>query len=310
MMPPPANVSVALPVGQAIERMKRVLFQPFDLGKWFTIGFCAWLANLGRSRFQGNYHFGPGHGSGADQVREWVEKTRDYVTNNLVWILPLAAVLLVLGIAIWVLLIWVSSRGRFMFLHCVALDKADVAAPWREFAREANSLFWFRLAVGLAGLVAILPLAAVMVIRGWRMLERGQPSVGGILELVCVGLLLTLVAAVFCIVAKLTTDFVVPIMFRRGEGCLQGWGTLLGLVAGNLGRFVLYLIFQIILALAIAVLILTAVLATCCIFGCLAAIPYVGTVLLLPIYVFRRAYSIHYLAQYGSDYDVFRLQQQ
>ena len=154
MMPPPANVSVALPVGQAIERMKRVLFQPFDLGKWFTIGFCAWLANLGRSRFQGNYHFGPGHGSGADQVREWVEKTRDYVTNNLVWILPLAAVLLVLGIAIWVLLIWVSSRGRFMFLHCVALDKADVAAPWREFAREANSLFWFRLAVGVASMFA------------------------------------------------------------------------------------------------------------------------------------------------------------
>jgi hypothetical protein len=30
-----------------LERVKRVLFQPFDLGKWFIIGFCAWLAFLG-----------------------------------------------------------------------------------------------------------------------------------------------------------------------------------------------------------------------------------------------------------------------
>ncbi|GEM_PF-2401405 len=38
--------------------------------------------------------------------------------------------------------------------------------------------------------------------------------------------------------------------------------------------------------------------------GCLLAIPFLGTVLLLPILVFERAYSIHYLAQYGSGYDV------
>ena len=159
-------------------------------------------------------------------------------------------------------------------------------------------------------MVAILPLVLIMVIRGWRMLERGQPSIRGIVALVVVGLLLMAVAAVFWIVAKLTTDFVVPIMFQRGVGCLQGWGVVLGLVVANLGRFILYFIFQIILSLAIFVLVLTAVLATCCIFGCLAAIPYLGTVLLLPIYVFRRAYSICYLAQYGADYDVFRLQQQ
>jgi len=62
-----------------------------------------------------------------------------------------------------------------------------------------------------------------------------------------------------------------------------------------------------VLALAIFVVILTAVVATCCILGCLAAIPYLGTVLLLPVFVFRRAYSLYYLAQYGLDYDVFRL---
>ena len=41
------EMSVTLPVGQAMDRVKKVLFQPFDLARWFAIGFCAWLAYLG-----------------------------------------------------------------------------------------------------------------------------------------------------------------------------------------------------------------------------------------------------------------------
>jgi hypothetical protein len=308
MTPPPEQVSVSLPVGQAIERVKRMLFQPFDLGKWITIGFCAWLAYLGRGGFHGGYNFSSPHSGGAAAVREWVEQTRHYVAQNLIWIVPLAAILVLVGVAVWVLLLWLSSRGRFMFLHCVALDKAEVAVPWRKFAREANGLFWFRLGLGLLGLAGTLPLVAVMALAGWRVLDRGELSVGGIMELAGIGLMLALVAVVFWILGKLTTDFVVPIMFRRGAMCLPSWGVLLGLLAANPGRFLVYFIFQIILALAIFVLVLTAVLLTCCILGCLLMIPFLGTVLLLPILVFKRSYSLYYLAQYGEQFDVFRLQ--
>ena len=41
------RVSVIDPVTPAIDRVKLILFRPFDLGKWFVIGFCAWLAYLG-----------------------------------------------------------------------------------------------------------------------------------------------------------------------------------------------------------------------------------------------------------------------
>lgn len=307
MMPPPEHVSVALPVGHAIERMKRVLFQPFDLGRWITLGFCAWLAQLGQGGSSAHFNVGRDHKGGMRSVRNGLEQAWDYVAHNLYWILPLAAVLLLLGVALWLLILWLSSRGRFMFLHCVALEKAEVAVPWHKFARQANSLFWFRLVVGLASLILTLPLLVVMAVTAWRMIERGRAGLGGILELVGAGLLLAVLAAVFWVVNRLTEDFVVPIMFRRGGRCLQGWGVLLGLVAGNLGRFILYFLFQIVLALAIGVVVLTAVLATCCILGCLLAIPFVGTVLLLPIHVFRRSYSLHYLAQYGGEYDVFRL---
>ncbi|MHC5179911.1 MAG: hypothetical protein ACYSOS_05225, partial [Planctomycetota bacterium] len=39
--------------------------------------------------------------------------------------------------------------------------------------------------------------------------------------------------------------------------------------------------------------------------ACFLAIPYIGTVLMLPILVWRRAYSLIYLSQFGSEFDVF-----
>lgn len=284
-----------------------MLFQPFDAGKWFAIGFCVWLAQLGQGGSSAHFNYNLDHHEGMQSLRDWLERARDYVSHNLYWILPLAAALLLLGLALWLLVLWLSSRGRFMFLHCVALDKAEVAVPWRKFAREANSLFRFRLVVGLLSLAVVLPLLAVMAVTGWRMIEGGKNAVGGILELVGVGLLLVLIGVVFWVVKRLTTDFVVPIMCLRGGRCLQGWGVLLRLLIGNLGRFVLYFLFWIVLAIAIAVVVLTAVLATCCLLGCVLIIPYLGTVLLLPIHVFRRSYSLYYLAQYGGEYDVFRV---
>jgi hypothetical protein len=47
-------VSVADPINQAIERTRRMLFKPFNAGKWFTFGSCAFLAQLGEG-CGGNY---------------------------------------------------------------------------------------------------------------------------------------------------------------------------------------------------------------------------------------------------------------
>ena len=60
------EISVTEPVSPALERVKTMLFKPFDLGKWFTIGFCAWLAALGEGGGSGmnfNNTFGNKTGS-------------------------------------------------------------------------------------------------------------------------------------------------------------------------------------------------------------------------------------------------------
>jgi len=306
MQTPPLNLSVTDPLSRALDRVKLVLFQPFDLGKWFVIGFCAWLAFLGESGggFHANFPFNWSDHRGRRLDREF-EQVRDYVMSNLHWIVPLVMTLVVLGLVLGLVITWLSSRGRFMFLHCVALNRAEVADPWRRYAREGNSLFLFRLVIGLICLIVTLPLVIVGIGIGWRMFNHGRPHFGGVLELMGLGLILLVLAMVFALIGKLTRDFVVPLMYLRHQGTCACWKELLRLLAAYAGDFILWLLFQIVLAIAIGLLIFAVVIVTCCCAGCLMSIPYLGTVLLLPVLVFNRAYALHYLAQFGPAYDVF-----
>ena len=299
-------MSVTLPVGQAMDRVKQVLFQPFDIGRWFVIGFCAWLACLGEGGgFPGGIHYGGHHGHGWHSIRDGFEQARDYVMHNIAWIAPLAIALIVVSVAIWLVVTWLSSRGRFLFLHCVALNAAEVRVPWARFAPAANSLFLFRLVISLISLVVMLPLVGGFLLVVMRMVLREAVSPGGVILAVVLFLAMIAVGIVFWIIGRLTKDFVVPLQYLRHSRCLEAWRELRGLLRGNIGNLVLYFLFRIVLAIAISVVVVGVVLVTCCIAGCLFALPYLGTVLLLPILVFERAYSLFYLAQFGPDYNVF-----
>ena len=192
-----------------------------------------------------------------------------------------------------------------MFLHCVALDKAEVAEPWNKFEREANSLFWFRLVMGLIGTVLMLPMLAGIALMIVRMVLRGEPDAGSIMIAAGLGLIFIAAAIVFALIHKFTTDFVVPIQFLRGGKCLAAWREFWRLLADNAGLFTLYILFQIVLGMAIGIIVLGAIIITCCIAGCLMIIPYIGTVVLLPVLVFKRSYPLYFLRQFGPGFDVF-----
>jgi len=310
----PCEIGVTEPIAPAYERVKQMLFKPFDLAKWITIGFCAWLAGLGESGGGGfNWGNGGSHHSGgppAEQLRYFYREASDYVAVNLVWIIPVAVMLVLFVVAAWLLVLWLSSRGKFMFLHCVALDKAEVAEPWTKYAGAANSLFQFRIGLGLIGMVAILPWVVFIVVDIERMVLRGEPDVAGIMLAVVLMLAFLFVAVVLAIIRKFLMDFVVPIMYLRGNSCLAVWREFGGLLSAHAGNFALYILFQIVLCWAIGLLVLLVIILTCCIACCLMLLPFLGTVLLLPVLVFKRAYPLYYLAQYGPEYNVFPIQPQ
>ncbi|MGD0058379.1 MAG: hypothetical protein ABSD58_03085 [Verrucomicrobiia bacterium] len=302
----PANVSVTWPISPAIDRVRLLLFRPFDLGKWFVIGFCAWLATLGeRGGFNFNYSRGSQHRLTTENLHEWFERVRDFVMNNLSWLLPLTIVLGVFLITLCILMIWLRSRGSFMFLHCVALNKAEIDVPWNKYAAAGNSLFAFRLVLGLISMVPMLSFLAIMIVTFIRLMNQGRTIPLILLTLLPLGLMFFAVGIFFFVIRKLTTDFVVPIMFLRGSKCLGAWSEFLSLLSLNIGRFIVYLLFQIVLGMLVIMIVLAAFVVTCCIACCLVIIPYIGTVLLLPLLAFMRSYSLYYLAQYGPHYDVF-----
>src|SRR5438132_4465763 len=61
-----AKIEILKPLDEAFELMKKILFRPFDLKKWFVIGFAAFLAG----HFAGigfNFPFGGFPSRGANQ---------------------------------------------------------------------------------------------------------------------------------------------------------------------------------------------------------------------------------------------------
>jgi hypothetical protein len=82
---------------------------------------------------------------------------------------------------------------------------------------------------------------------------------------------------------------------------VKSFSIVAGLIVAHPGEILLYCLFWIVLALATVVVTCLATCATCCI----AAIPYVGTVILLPIFVLLRSFSLLFLRQFGTEYDVW-----
>lgn len=297
------SLSVIDPISPAIERVKITLFKPFDLAKWFTIGFCAWLAQLGQGRFSFNYRFPSGN---SNSPAAHAQEIQNFLTNNIAFIVIFGLTALVIGFAIFVTLLWLNSRGKFMFIHCIAQNKAEVKVPWRRFKQHGNNLFVFRLVASIISFLASLLLIAAIAIPFIILKRTGSHAIGPIvLILIFIFLIMIPVMIAFGLFFKFTKDFAVPIMYLRSCTCINAWRELLGILSAKKGAFALYILFQIVIAMAIGSIVLVAMLLTCCCAACVMAIPYLGTVLRLPLLIFQRSYSLCYLAQLGPEYNVF-----
>ncbi len=286
------------PMSQALRHVGRILFDPFDLGKWFLMGFGAWLASLGKGggpHFNFNFNFDK---RGFHQVQEFIR------TNP--HILPIAITAVIVGLLLSVLILWISSRGKFIFLYCVVTNRALVKYPWTQFRPLGNSLFRFRLVIWILGMV-VLGLVAAVGIGAFLILNQSGGDTGMALIMVIAASVIIGIptAIIFWLIISMTEDFVVPIMARRGLMCFVAWKVFWSLLKDHFGRFVLYWLFKILLGIVIFLIVVVFGMGTCCIGFILLMIPYIGAVVLLPIRCFSRSFSLFYLRQYGADYDVF-----
>ncbi|HEX3421593.1 MAG TPA: hypothetical protein VHT01_10200, partial [Candidatus Udaeobacter sp.] len=105
----------------------------------------------------------------------------------------------------------------------------------------------------------------------------------------------------FAFVWALASQLMVPIMYRQRCRARLAFARVVDLVSSYPGPILLYVLFLLLLGVAAVMLSCAVTCATCCI----AAIPYVGTVILLPIPITLVAFSLLFLRQLGPDYDVW-----
>ncbi len=293
-------VSVTDPIERAYHRMVRILFQPFRLEKWFVVGFGAWLSTLGQGGCQLSMRAGsddPSKGGG-QQAGEVMERVGSFLSDHP----ALVAAAVLGGLSIWGVVLWVSSRGTFMFLDNVVFNRAAVVDPWKKNKARGNSLFRFYLLFHFAGLVSLVAVVATALGLAWEDIQRETFGSGAVTAL-AVGLpLLVLLIVGFLLISLLLIDFVTPLMFRFDVTATEGW-RLFGahLLRDHSGSVVLYVLLRALLWTAAGFLSVVAMCLTCC----LAMIPYIGTVILLPIFVFLRCYPLYFIEQHGEDFRIF-----
>jgi hypothetical protein len=286
---PESRIEIFKPFAEAFDVMKRMLFHPFDLKKWLIIGFAAWLANLGSGG--GGFNFPYNQREDKQKLSETIGQIPHPVLIVGICVLVCLVLLLV------VLFAWLRARGRFIFVDCIVRNRAAIVEPWKEFRAEGNSFFLFSLIVVLV-LIAVIAIGGLALVIPF--IPRGahaQPGVG-----FWIGLSLFIFFAVFlAFIWTLASQLMVPIMYRQRCRAQLAFAKALHLVSAHPGPVLLYVLFLLVLAVAAVVISCLVACATCCI----AAIPYVGTVVLLPVPVTFSAFSLLFLRQFGSDYDVW-----
>ena len=299
------TLSVTVPLQKAINRTTTITFRPFDFGKWFVLGFVAWLANLGQGGGGGGANFGtPGRRggsaaasgpSGGGPVGQWIGGH-----------LPAVIVLAVLAVAILITVVLVvtrlRSRAKFMFLDNLAANAAAVREPWRRYRVLGNSLFAFTILLTVVSLLAYAVIGGVGASVAWPDIETRRFSVHAIVAIALGICLLLPTMLAFALVYWCTNNFVVPLMYLRNQTVVPAWREFrTALLPGHVGSIVLFLLMQLVLRIAIAAIGVVAGCVTCCI----GFLPYIGTVLTLPLYVFDQCYPVYFLEQFGPGYRIF-----
>lgn len=300
--------SAAEALGYAIDRTKQVLF-PLKPEKWFALGFTVFLAQCGESNYNSvqlpNLPLGgsgptPGHSPGAAPAAELQRMFDDVVRTvrgELAFYVTVAVLSFLVLVALSLFITWFSSRAKLMLVESVIWDRVALGQQWTSSAELGSSLFKCRLLFSVAGfLIATLAIGSA-VVTGFSDFQSGNlfgPQ--ALLGFLLMGLAFFLLGFPLAIATLLLEDFVVPLMVIRNVRVTEAWGICRReVLAGNLAGLFVFYVLRVLLAFGIAIAVLVVRCLTCCV----AAIPYISTVILLPVFVFWRAFPLYYLEQLG-----------
>ena len=156
-----------------------------------------------------------------------------------------------------VVFLYINSVFRFILFDSVLRRECSIGGGWSKWRRAGGRFFlWqivFQIAVWLfLALLVGVPLALAFA-AGWMTDLRQHIArlvIGGIL-LVGLFVVFALAAAVVQVLAK---DFLVPLIALENLDFADGWHRLLGMIGREKGRYAVYLLLKLVLAIAAGIL--------------------------------------------------------
>ena len=282
---------------QAWALVHRSLLDRSDAQRWLLLGFCAWLATLaegalssGSQLIQVFLQFAMGSGLDPSDLM-------DNYTEHLA-MLTIGANALVLTV---MTVLWLRCHGAFMLLDNLAHDRALVRQPWREFAKPALSLLGLRLAVTATSLAALAGQGGAGAWLLWNDIQAQQLTGNSALVLAGLGTALVVTLLAWAVASTVVNDLAFPIMYARRCGSLHACRLAIRAVRAQPLASLGYLVLRWLTGFVASTVAWFASCLTCF----LTSVPFIGTVLLLPIPVFLTGYAACFVEQLDEEYRIF-----
>jgi hypothetical protein len=286
-------VSVIDAAHEALGHTRRQLF-PLRVSRWLTLGFVAFLDQCGRGTgFGGEGVPGAPAAEGGFDPKPLLR----WALANPVPALLVGAAVLAAVVALVAIILWINSRGSFVYADLVATGRAEVAGPWAAHRSAARSYFVVRFALVAVTIAGLAAMAAALAVLALALAALSRPRPGYLLIGFGLLFLMLFFAILMSLLSVLLRDFVVPLQLQAGLAAAPAARLLRSLVAAHPGAFAVYLLLKVVFALGVA----AAMIVVCCSTCALGLLPVLGQTLLQPAYYFERAWSMFLLRQMGYD---------
>lgn len=285
------------PVGAihaATARIGRMLFQPFDVANYLTLALAVWLWHLGGS-WQGSGMTWSNPSASSLDLGPLVD-----TVDRMGWpvVAGIAAATMALASLFWVILAFLRARGNVIVIDDLARERAALSKPWSELSSQANQLWALHVSFGfVVGTIVVVVIGLPLAIAVTRALDGTQAIAVGFAtgSLIVVGLF---AAFVIGVVVAVIDDLVAPLMVLRQTGMQEAAAELGDLVRVAPLAFVIYLVARVLISLVIAAVASVLSCSTC---GAASILPFAGTLLLLPLLLGVRAFTLEFLGQLSPE---------
>ncbi len=325
-------------VSPAIEHTKKQLFKPFRFWQWTRLAAVGLLTGEISSGGSCNVPSSfPSHGRGGPGDIPDIgvfHKVLDFWHAHPLLIASLITAMIVVSFVLWLFLVYVTSRMRFVLFDSIIARECRIREYWSRRRDCAWHYFVWNLLFALFSMIVLVIIVGIPLSMAWAAGWLRKPS-EHVLPLVLGGILLFFIFLAYAICAAvirvITKDFVVPYMAVEGLTAVQGWRRLWPSMKAEGGSYAGYVGMKIVLAIAagiifaiigviIFLLIVFPLLIVGVLIGVLAAsagltwnaftitfvvmvaiigffvVMYLVALINVPVVVFFPAYAIHFLA--------------